>query len=209
MCSSRPWRASASTAGSNHAGSLELAKPAVVADPGRRRACPRVGPGRAAIATSRAWGTGMIEFKQDPVLVVSELTKVYGGRTPTTAVDRLSFTLGAGEILGLLGPNGAGKTTTIQMLLSTLRPTAGRIEYFGQSLESAQGDDPRPGGLRQRLLQAAHPPVDPGEPRRLRPALRAGPRHARPDPRSCSRGSGSGTCAGGSWPGSRPARRPA
>jgi ABC-2 type transport system ATP-binding protein len=69
-----------------------------------------------------------------PVLTVTELTKVYKGRKPVTAVDHISFELGRGEILGLLGPNGAGKTTTIQMLLSTLKPTSGWIEYFGKSL---------------------------------------------------------------------------
>jgi ABC-2 type transport system ATP-binding protein len=74
----------------------------------------------------------------DPVLVVTELTKVYRGRPPVTAVDRLSFSLGRGEILGLLGPNGAGKTTTIQMLLSVLAPTSGQIAYFGKPLESAR-----------------------------------------------------------------------
>jgi ABC-2 type transport system ATP-binding protein len=68
------------------------------------------------------------------VLTVTELTKVYRGRKPVTAVDHLTFELGRGEILGLLGPNGAGKTTTIQMLLSTLKPTSGQIEYFGKSL---------------------------------------------------------------------------
>ena len=70
----------------------------------------------------------------EPVLRVSELTKIYPGRPPTTAVDGLSFALGRGEVLGLLGPNGAGKTTTIQMLLSTLKPTSGEIRYFGESL---------------------------------------------------------------------------
>jgi ABC-2 type transport system ATP-binding protein len=47
-------------------------------------------------------------------------------------VDRTSFDLKEGEILGLLGSNGAGKTTTIQMLLSTLKPTSGSIHYFGK-----------------------------------------------------------------------------
>jgi ABC-2 type transport system ATP-binding protein len=69
------------------------------------------------------------------VLEVTALTKIYRGRTPKTAVDAVSFALGAGEILGLLGPNGAGKTTTIQMLLSTLKPTSGRIAYFGKPLD--------------------------------------------------------------------------
>jgi len=48
------------------------------------------------------------------------------------AVDGISFDLKEGEILGLLGLNGAGKTTTIQMLMSTLKPTAGQIVYFGK-----------------------------------------------------------------------------
>lgn len=43
----------------------------------------------------------------------------------------LSF--GQGEILGLLGANGAGKTTTIQMLLGTMTPSSGYIEYFGNN----------------------------------------------------------------------------
>lgn len=49
-----------------------------------------------------------------------------------TAVNNVSFALKAEEILGFLGPNGAGKTTTIQMLLGTLTPTRGSIEYFGK-----------------------------------------------------------------------------
>jgi ABC-2 type transport system ATP-binding protein len=46
-------------------------------------------------------------------------------------VDDISFQLNRGEILGFLGPNGAGKTTTIQMLLGTLTPTSGLVNYFG------------------------------------------------------------------------------
>ena len=49
------------------------------------------------------------DLDDDPVLVVSELTKIYPGRQSTTAVDRLSFALGRGEILGLLGPNGEAR----------------------------------------------------------------------------------------------------
>lgn len=67
-----------------------------------------------------------------PLLSVRSLKKIYRGNPPFVAVDGISFDLHAGEILGLLGPNGAGKTTTIQMLLSTLKPTAGSILYFGK-----------------------------------------------------------------------------
>lgn len=67
-----------------------------------------------------------------PVLEVRSLQKIYPGKPPVTAVDRISFDLKQGEILGLLGPNGSGKTTTIQMLLGTLTYTSGSIFYFGK-----------------------------------------------------------------------------
>ena len=69
------------------------------------------------------------------VLEVKNLTKIFGSskgkKITKPAVDRLSFELEEGEILGLLGPNGAGKTTTIQMLIGALSPTSGEILYFG------------------------------------------------------------------------------
>ncbi len=65
---------------------------------------------------------------------VKKLKKVYKGKIPFTAVDEISFDVQEGEILGLLGPNGSGKTTTIQMLLGTLTPSSGSIEYFGKDL---------------------------------------------------------------------------
>lgn len=65
------------------------------------------------------------------ILKVENLTKIYN---KVTAVDHISFEVKEGEIVGLLGPNGAGKTTTIQMLLSLLEPTDGKIEIFGKDL---------------------------------------------------------------------------
>ena len=56
------------------------------------------------------------------------LTKRFGD---FTAVDRVSFDVPAGEVVGFLGPNGSGKTTTIRMLLGLLLPTAGSAEVLG------------------------------------------------------------------------------
>ena len=57
-----------------------------------------------------------------PVVVIEHLTKRYGD---FTALDDLSLTLSAGQILGLIGPNGAGKTTAIKILVGLARPTSG------------------------------------------------------------------------------------
>lgn len=48
-----------------------------------------------------------------------------------TAVDRVSFSIGKGEIVGFLGPNGAGKTTTLKMLSGILYPTGGEAKVLG------------------------------------------------------------------------------
>lgn len=47
------------------------------------------------------------------------------------AVKDVTFSIGAGEIVGFLGPNGAGKTTTIKMLTGLLHPTAGDARVLG------------------------------------------------------------------------------
>lgn len=47
------------------------------------------------------------------------------------AVDTVSFTIDAGEIVGFLGPNGAGKTTTLKMLSGLLYPSAGSATVLG------------------------------------------------------------------------------
>lgn len=61
-------------------------------------------------------------MKKD-VIIAETLTKQFG---TFTAVDRISFTVGEGEIFGFLGANGAGKTTAMRMLCGLSRPTSGR-----------------------------------------------------------------------------------
>jgi ABC-2 type transport system ATP-binding protein len=51
--------------------------------------------------------------------------------TEVQAVDRVSFEIPAGEIVGYIGPNGAGKSTTIKMLTGILVPTSGTAEVAG------------------------------------------------------------------------------
>lgn len=63
-----------------------------------------------------------------PVIETHELTKQFG---EFTALDRLSISVDAGQILGFIGPNGAGKTTAIRILVGLLRPTSGTARIAG------------------------------------------------------------------------------
>lgn len=65
------------------------------------------------------------------VITAQGLTKKFGD---FTAVDHISFSIQAGEVVGYLGPNGSGKTTTIRMLLGLLRPTEGSASVLGYDI---------------------------------------------------------------------------
>jgi branched-chain amino acid transport system ATP-binding protein len=68
----------------------------------------------------------------DPDLLrVSDVTVRFGG---ITALDRVSFTVTAGHIVGLIGPNGAGKTTLFNCLSRLYRFDTGDIRFEGRSL---------------------------------------------------------------------------
>lgn len=66
-----------------------------------------------------------------PLLETRDLVKAYRGRR---VVDRVSLTVGAGEVVGLLGPNGAGKTTTFYMIVGMIKPNDGSISFLGQDV---------------------------------------------------------------------------
>jgi ABC-2 type transport system ATP-binding protein len=59
---------------------------------------------------------------------VDRLVKRYGG---TTALDGISFSVGAGELFGFIGPDGAGKTTLFRILATLLIPDAGAARVLG------------------------------------------------------------------------------
>jgi ABC-type branched-subunit amino acid transport system ATPase component/ABC-type branched-subunit amino acid transport system permease subunit len=65
------------------------------------------------------------------ILKIEDAVKTFGG---LTAVNRVSFELNAGEILGLIGPNGAGKSTMFNLLTGALQADTGRISFLGEDI---------------------------------------------------------------------------
>ncbi|MBW7996657.1 MAG: ATP-binding cassette domain-containing protein [Candidatus Glassbacteria bacterium] len=65
------------------------------------------------------------------MIKVEDLTKYFG---PTLAVDRVSFEVRKGEVVGFLGPNGAGKTTTMRMIACYLEPSGGNVDVAGHNV---------------------------------------------------------------------------
>jgi len=60
------------------------------------------------------------------ILAIQNLTKTFGN---LTAVDRLTFDVQKGEVLGMMGPNGAGKTTVFNLITGVYKPSGGKIIY--------------------------------------------------------------------------------
>jgi ABC-2 type transport system ATP-binding protein len=75
--------------------------------------------------------SGVSSSLRPPHVAVSGLTKTYGH---LIALDRVSFTIRNGEVLGLIGPNGAGKTTLFECMAGLLPIDQGTVGVEGQTL---------------------------------------------------------------------------
>ncbi len=74
----------------------------------------------------------------EPVLEVDNIRKQFGG---LTAVNDISFTVAAGQIVGLIGPNGAGKSTTFNLITGVLSKTSGRVTFCGADVSHLPSRD--------------------------------------------------------------------
>jgi branched-chain amino acid transport system ATP-binding protein len=72
--------------------------------------------------------------REHPLLSIRDVTVKFGG---IVALDEVSFSLDAGQIVGLIGPNGAGKTTCFNCVSRLYTPTLGEIRFDGQAIFSA------------------------------------------------------------------------
>jgi drug efflux transport system ATP-binding protein len=66
-------------------------------------------------------------------VLVEEVTKRFG---ETTALDGISFSIGATELFGFIGPDGAGKTTLFRILTTVMVPDRGRVRVLGRDVVS-------------------------------------------------------------------------
>ena len=80
-------------------------------------------------------------------LIFSDVTRNFGRRR---ALNRVSLTCRAGEIVAILGPNGAGKSTLLSISASLLEPSSGAVRYGTYTAKSAGA------GLRARIGLLAH-----------------------------------------------------
>lgn len=67
----------------------------------------------------------------EPVLVVDNVTKTFGG---VRALDGVTLEVRRGELIGIMGPNGSGKTTMLNNISGFLTPTSGDIRIRGRSV---------------------------------------------------------------------------
>ena len=65
------------------------------------------------------------------MLDVIHLTRTFG---QLTAVDDVTFTVPAGQMIGFVGGNGAGKTTTMRMIMGLLAPDSGQVNLNGRPI---------------------------------------------------------------------------
>ena len=78
--------------------------------------------------------------KIQPIIFAKNVSKIYKGKSPTTAVSDLSFDIMPGEIFGFIGPDGAGKTSIIQMMTGVADASEGSIRVAGFD-PSTQSDE--------------------------------------------------------------------
>src|SRR5712692_4394198 len=74
------------------------------------------------------------------LLTLENVSKRFGD---ITAVDRVSFAVDRGQVVGFLGPNGAGKSTTMRLITQFLEPDAGEIRLDGVPLADRARDAKR------------------------------------------------------------------
>ncbi|PIP35134.1 MAG: ABC transporter ATP-binding protein [Desulfobacterales bacterium CG07_land_8_20_14_0_80_52_14] len=72
-------------------------------------------------------------MSQEPILQARDISKHFGG---IAALNRVSFHVNPGEVLGIIGPNGSGKTTLINCLTGFIRMSSGEVLFKGKKISN-------------------------------------------------------------------------
>jgi ABC-2 type transport system ATP-binding protein len=96
----------------------------------RGRSSERAGEDAAAVRARELTKTFAVPVRE-PGLGAALRSVLHRRMRQVRAVDRVSFEVARGEIVGFLGPNGAGKTTTLKMLAGLLHPSGGELSVEG------------------------------------------------------------------------------
>ncbi|HYK67135.1 MAG TPA: ABC transporter ATP-binding protein [Streptosporangiaceae bacterium] len=74
---------------------------------------------------------GQVTPAADPVLELASVSRVYPGSPPIRALDGVSLTVTAGELVALVGPSGSGKSTLLHLMGTLDAPTVGTVRVTG------------------------------------------------------------------------------
>ena len=80
----------------------------------------------------------------EALLRLENLTRHFGG---VVAVNQVTLSIGAGEVVGLIGPNGAGKTTLVNLITGFTPKTAGKVFFEGRDITAAAPHEIARGGI--------------------------------------------------------------
>ena len=70
--------------------------------------------------------------KRPPLVSVNNVSFSYGA---TKILDRVTFSISAGDFLAIIGPNGSGKTTLLKIILGILQPEKGSVKLLGENIK--------------------------------------------------------------------------
>jgi peptide/nickel transport system ATP-binding protein len=124
---------------------------------------PRLVPGGRRARTTPREPDGAADA--GPALTLEHLVVEFRGKGggKTRAVDDVSLTIGAGEVLGLVGESGSGKSTVGRTAIGLIKPASGTVRLLGEPLTGAKGRDLR--RLRRRCSIVFQDPASSLDPR--------------------------------------------
>ena len=75
------------------------------------------------------------------MITLSEVTKTFDGKRTVTALDRVSLSVGRGDMVSIVGASGSGKSTLLNLIGALDRPSSGWIEVDGRRLDGLSDDE--------------------------------------------------------------------